>query len=82
MPSPVVLKIEFAADGPDIVPMDNAEMVDGRTAIVTWPVDVWFDGGHTFISQLDFGGRAIESITLDPDGRFPDGDPSDNVWPR
>jgi len=82
MPSPVVLRVEFSAAGPDIVAMANAEMLDARTAIVTWPVDVWFDGSRTFEAQLDFGGRAIESLTLDPDGRFPDRDPGDNVWPR
>ncbi len=82
MPSPVMLSVEFTTEGPDLVAMDNAEMVDAHTAIVTWPVDVWFAGGHTFEAQLDFGGRTIERITLDPDGRFPDGDPSDNVWPR
>ena len=62
--------------------MANAEMIDARTAIVTWPVDVWFDGGRTFEANLDFGGRDIARITLDPDGRFPDGDPSDNVLSR
>ncbi len=38
--------------------------------------------GRTFEAELDFGGRAIEKITFDPFGRFPDRDPSDNVWPR
>ena len=60
----------------------NARMVDANTAIVTWPVDVWFDGRRTFDAVLDFGPRSIERITLDPHGRFPDRDPSDNVWPR
>ncbi len=82
MPSPVVLQVRFAATGPAIRPMDNADMVDARTAIVTYPVDVWFDGSRTFDAVLDFGGRSVESVTLDPHGRFPDGDPSDNVWPR
>jgi hypothetical protein len=31
---------------------------------------------------LDFGVRRIERITLDPYGCCPDGDPSDNIWPR
>jgi hypothetical protein len=82
MPSPVVLKVEFAANGPAIEPMANAEMIDERTAIVTWPVDVWFDGGRVFVASLDFGDRDITRVTLDPDGRFPDGDASDNVWQR
>jgi hypothetical protein len=82
MPSPVVLKVQFAASGPAIRPMVNSKMVDDATAIVTWPVDVWFLGSRTFQAPLDFGGRSITTITLDPDCRFPDRDPSDNVWPK
>ncbi|HVZ47698.1 MAG TPA: M1 family metallopeptidase [Gemmatimonadaceae bacterium] len=82
MPSPVVLKVAFASSGPAIKPMKNARMVDANTAIVTWPVDVWFGGARSYDAVLDFGGRAIESVTLDPCGRFPDADTSDNVWPR
>ena len=82
MPSPVILKVEFAPSGGAIRPMANSKMVDANTAIVTYPVDVWFAGGRTFNAILDFGGRAITRITLDPAARFPDRDPSDNVWPR
>ena len=82
MPSPVVLKVQFAATGPAVKPMTNAKMVNDTTAIVTWPVDVWFNGSRTFEAALDFGGRAITTITLDPSCRFPDRDPSDNVWPK
>ncbi len=82
MPSPVVLSVELAGSGPAIRPMPNARMVDDHTALVTWPVEVWFTGSRTFQARLDFGGRAITKITLDPHGRFPDRDPSDNVWPR
>ena len=82
MPSPVVLKVQFAPSGAAIRPMPNAKMVDERTAIVTWPVDVWFNGSRTFNAALDFGGRAIEAITLDPACRFPDRDPGDNMWPN
>jgi len=82
MPSPIILKVEFASTGSAIRPMTNSRMVDATTAIVTWPVDVWFAGNRTFTANLDFGGRAITKITLDPNGRFPDHDASDNVWPR
>ena len=82
MPSPVILKVDFAPNGPAIRPMANSRMLDANSAIVTWPVDVWFAGSRTFIANLDFGGRAIAKITLDPNGRFPDRDASDNVWPR
>lgn len=82
MPSPVILEIKFAATGPAIRAVKNARMTDVNTAIVTWPVDVWFNGSRTFDAVLNFGGRRISSITLDPGRRFPDRDPSDNVWPR
>jgi hypothetical protein len=81
MPSPVVLAVRFAPEGARIRPMSNSVMRDSVTAVVTYPVDVWFTGSRRFSATLDFGGRKIESITLDPDGRFPDRDPSDNVWP-
>ena len=81
MPSPVVLAVKFAGTGPAIRPMPNS-VVMGDSALVTWPVDVWFDGSRTFQAVLEFGGRAIESIRLDPHCRFPDRDPGDNVWPR
>ncbi|HYN08913.1 MAG TPA: M1 family metallopeptidase [Vicinamibacterales bacterium] len=82
MPSPVVLKVQLAAAGPAVKPMANARMVNDTTAIVTWPVDVWFSGSRTFDAALDFGGRTITTITLDPSCRFPDRQPNDNVWPK
>jgi hypothetical protein len=82
MPSPIILKVGLAANGPAIRPMKNATMIDDHTAIVTWPVDVWFPGSRTFTANLDFGGRRIESIQLDPGCRFPDKYPADNMWPR
>lgn len=82
MPSPVVLKVEFVADGPAPRPMANAQLGDDGTAVVTWPVDVWFDGRRTFEARLRFGERGIAKITFDPAGRFPDADPRDNTWPR
>ena len=82
MPSPVVLKVQFAATGPAIRPMPNARMIDGVTAIVTYPVDVWFTGSKSFRAELRFGARKIERIVFDPGCRFPDHDPSDNVWPK
>ncbi|HSK20553.1 MAG TPA: M1 family metallopeptidase [Longimicrobiales bacterium] len=82
MPSPVVLRVDFAPDGPAIRMMPNSTRLGETSAIVTWPADVWFPGSRTFTANLDFGGRLIESVTLDPFGRFPDRDVTDNVWPR
>jgi len=80
MPSPIVLRVRFAPDGPAIKPMANSK-VEGNSALITFPVDVWFNGNRTFQAVLDFG-RAITSVQFDPACRFPDRDPSDNVWPR
>ncbi|HEX3928612.1 MAG TPA: M1 family metallopeptidase [Gemmatimonadales bacterium] len=82
MPSPVVLAVQFAPTGPAIHAMTNSHMQDSVTAIVTWPVDVWFSGKRDFTANLTFGARKIARITLDPYGRFPDCDTADNVWPR
>jgi hypothetical protein len=82
MPSPVVLEVRFAPQGPAITPMANSTMVDEATAVVTWPVDVWFQGSRTFEAELAFGARPIELIIFDPACRFPDRDPTDNMWPR
>jgi hypothetical protein len=79
MPSPVVLRVELSADGSTTMP--NARMIDARTAVVTWPVDVWFDGRRTFDAVLDFGPSEVARVVFDPHCRFPDRDPSDNVWP-
>ncbi len=82
MPSPVVLKVDFAPQGPPITPMDNSVMDGPTSAIVTYPADVWFSGSRTFVADLAFGPRPIETITLDPRCRFPDSDTADNFWPR
>jgi len=82
MPSPVVLEVWLAPDGPPIRPMENAVMLDERRARVTWPVDVWFAGSRTFEAVLDFGGRRVDRVTLDPGARFPDRNPDDNTWAR
>ncbi len=82
MPSPVVLRVEFAPGGAPIQMMPNARAEGANAAIVTWPVNVWFGGSRTFVAALDFGGREIRKVTLDPFGRFPDRDPGDNSWPR
>ena len=55
---------------------------DANSAIVTYPVDVWFSGSRTYTVNLEFPGRRISRITLDPNQRFPDHSVSDNVWPR
>jgi hypothetical protein len=80
MPSPVVLRVTLAPGGA-ARPVPNARMLDASTAEVTYPADVWFAGSRTFQAAFDFG-RAVERVVLDPQCRFPDREPGDNVWPR
>jgi hypothetical protein len=82
MPAPVVLDVKFAPSGAAIRPMKNAVMLDATTARVTVPVEVWFDGRREHAVDLVFGSRPIESVTLDPQRRFPDRKPADNTWTR
>ena len=82
MPSPIVLKVEFESEGAAIKSIPNAKMIDATTAEVTWPVSVWFGGSRTYDAVMDFGDRKIKKITLDPHGRFPDREVSDNVWAK
>jgi hypothetical protein len=82
MPAPVILKVEFGPGNAAIRPITNAKMLDANTAIVSYPVDVWFGGSRTFVADLNFGPRPITRITLDPNARFPDRNAADNIWPR
>ena len=92
MPSPIILKVEFAPaggatarpTGTAVAPNIKTSTVwtDANTAIVTYPVDVWFAGSRTYNATLDFPGRTVTRVTFDPNGRFPDRDPRDNTWPR
>jgi hypothetical protein len=87
MPSPIVLRIELEPAAGEVQPTPRSAQYELRfenanSAIVTIPVDVWFDGARSFVADLNIPGRRITKITLDPFGRFPDRDPADNVWPR
>jgi hypothetical protein len=82
MPSPVVLAVHFAPQGPALRKTTNATVLDDSTALVRYPVDVWFNGQRSFDVPLTFGARKIERIVLDPHCRFPDHDVTDNTWPR
>lgn len=80
MPSPVVLEVTFAP-GPEPIRLPpNAVLRDSVTAVVTYPVDVWFGGSRVFVADMAFGRRRVERIMLDPACRFPDRNPSDNQW--
>jgi aminopeptidase N len=82
MPSPVVLDVVFADREQNVRQIANGKLLDEGVQRLTWPVDVWFGGARTFEIRLDCRVEQIERLTLDPRGRFPDADKSDNTWPR
>lgn len=82
MPSPVVLKVQFDKASAALEPVEGVQILDEHTAVVRWPVDVWFDGARSFDAEISFGDREIKRITLDPDRRFPDKNTRDNIWRR
>jgi hypothetical protein len=81
MPSPVVLRVTVAPTGSKVTWPAGAQIVDSTTAMITAPVDVWFAGARRHTTSLELGGRAVTSVMLDPQCRFPDKDLTDNVWP-
>jgi hypothetical protein len=65
MAMPVIARIEYAG---------------GDTETVVRPASVWFDGARTVTITRPTHGRRVVRVTLDPDNRFQDIHPSDNVW--
>lgn len=51
---------------------------DGQTIEQTLPVDAWLDGARQALLEFDCRATRIE---LDPADRFPDVNPSNDVWP-
>ncbi len=65
MPSPVMLAVEFAPKGPAIHQMSNSRAIDSLTVLVTYPVDVWFNGSKTFKAAWpSVGGRSRRSPSI------------------
>lgn len=82
MPSPVVLDVLLSDREQGGVSIQDAALMTDGTQRVTYGAHVWFDGSNTFDVVLPCSIDRIERLTLDPRGRFPDSDKSDNVWPR
>jgi len=90
MPAPVVVDVEYVSEISELGTRSSAgvppgatfETIDAHTERITYPVSIWFDGGRTVEVVLPVDPTGIVKITLDPKGRFPDKDPTDNEWPR
>jgi hypothetical protein len=53
----------------------------GETKRVTLPVEPWLEGKERQTVTVVLTGR-VRRVEIDPDGRFPDTDRSNNVWTR
>jgi len=76
MPAPVILKIEFApGDGAARSPTaprplapgstGTISWLDANTAIVSYPVEVWFGGSRTFVANVNFASSQIARVALE-----------------
>jgi hypothetical protein len=54
-------------------------MDDGSTQKLTLPVEIWF-GGATYTAVVP-GPRKVNSVTVDPESRYPDVRRDNNRWP-
>ena len=82
MPSPVVLDVLLSGREQGGIYIPDAALLTDGTQRLTYGAQVWFGGSNTFDVVLPCSIDRIERLTLDPRGRFPDSDKSDNVWPR
>ena len=55
---------------------------DGTTQNFDYPAEVWSTNTTYYVRQYEFSGKTVTKAELDPDGRLPDEDRSNNVWPR
>jgi len=76
MPAPVILKIEFAPGGGapsapsaarPLTPGSSGTIswLDANTAVVSYPVDVWFGGSRTFVANMNFASSQITRVALE-----------------
>jgi hypothetical protein len=54
-------------------------MHDGSTQRLTLPVEIWF-GGATYTAVIP-GPKKVNSVTVDPESRYPDARRENNRWP-
>jgi archaellum component FlaF (FlaF/FlaG flagellin family) len=71
-------RVTVADRGKIVLPVKlQATLESGETVTRTLAVDAWLDGAREVTLTLD--GTAT-SVTLDPEGYFPDVDRSNNTW--
>ncbi|MFV0389022.1 MAG: M1 family metallopeptidase [Pyrinomonadaceae bacterium] len=80
MPSPVILQVDLKEPDTKLQKLKGVNIITAKQAVFRWEENVWFDGSRDFKAKLPIKAANIEKITLDPKGRFPDSDLTDNVW--
>jgi Peptidase family M1 domain len=65
MAMPVLLRLDYA---------------DGTSTTVSRPADIWFGGSRRTSIAVPLHGKVLQKITVDPENRFQDLNPANNVW--
>ncbi len=58
----------------------RAEYADGTSVTVTRPAESWFTGTRSQSIVVPLRGKTLKSVSIDPENRFQDVDPANNVW--
>jgi aminopeptidase N len=65
--------------GPAVMPVElQITADDGTTNVVKLPVEIWY-GGSRYVYRLP-PGKHVAAARVNPDGAFPDVNPSDDGW--
>jgi hypothetical protein len=58
----------------------RAEYADGTSVTVTRLAEPWFTGTRSQSITVPLRGKTLKSVSIDPENRFQDIDPANNVW--
>ena len=58
----------------------RAEYAGGTSVTVTRPAESWFTGTRSQSITVPLRGKLLKSVSIDPENRFQDIDPANNVW--
>jgi hypothetical protein len=65
--------------GPAVMPVElQLDLANGTKTTVKLPVEIWYNGNR-FVYRVP-PGPAVVSARVNPDGLFPDVNPSNDAW--
>lgn len=59
----------------------RVDYTDGSSEIRRLPVEAWYTS-DAHVAAWNTQGRRVKRVTIDPESRLPDQEPSNNSWPR